>query len=114
MGRQVVVEVFVETRPDVDCKALCSLRQTWDAPDERELPESWSRMPTGSMHVDECRPGDRQSACRRSMRPVGVVHAKKGWQILFRCERCGVELRNRVAHNTLDPDDIETRVRLRT
>jgi hypothetical protein len=59
-----------------------------------------------SKHVDDQRPGDRASACLGPMAPVAVARSKKGWQIVHRCERCGVDRRNRIADATEAPDDI--------
>lgn len=51
----------------------------------------WSR------HMDE-EPGDRRSACRSPMRPIGVeVRADGEWAIIHRCEGCGILRTNRVA-----------------
>ncbi len=51
-----------------------------------------------SRHVDDTRPGDRASACRSLMEPVGVFHRPKGEQVvLHRCRGCGRERHNRVA-----------------
>lgn len=50
-----------------------------------------------SLHVD-VEPGDRLALCRAPMEPVAVIaHARKGWQIVHRCTRCGSTGRNRVA-----------------
>ena len=58
-----------------------------------------------SRHLD-VRPGDRASACGGPMAPVAVRHAgRKGWQLLHRCERCGVVRANRVAGGTRQPDE---------
>jgi RNHCP domain-containing protein len=65
-----------------------------------------------SQHVDDARPGDRASTCRGAMRPIAIARAKKGWQIVHRCERCGVERKNRVAEGTVVPDDIDAIVAL--
>ena len=55
-----------------------------------------------SFHVDNL-PGDRNSDCRGLMKPVGVqYHSKKGWQIVQRCQKCGMEKVNRTA-----PDDMD-------
>jgi len=62
--------------------------------------------------VDLDRPGDRKSVCRGLMRPLGMVFSKKGWQIVFRCERCGARHRNRVATDTDAPDSIDALARL--
>jgi DNA-directed RNA polymerase subunit RPC12/RpoP len=61
----------------------------------------WSR------HVDET-PGDRASACRGPMPPVGVEYrAPKGFVLVHRCERCRALRRNRAA-----PDDVDALVTL--
>ena len=55
-----------------------------------------------SLHVDSM-PGDRNSDCKGLMKPVGVqYHSKKGWQIVHRCQKCGIEKVNRTA-----PDDMD-------
>ena len=54
-----------------------------------------------SLHVDN-QPGDRNNDCQGLMEPVGIrYHSKKGWQIIHRCKKCGIEKVNRAA-----PDDI--------
>jgi hypothetical protein len=51
-----------------------------------------------SRHVDGRRPGDRASACRSLMAPVGTFFRRKGEQVvLHRCRGCGLERHNRVA-----------------
>ncbi len=61
----------------------------------------WSR------HVDGARPGDRAATCGGPMRPVGLDHrAGKGWMVVHRCEQCGRTRRNRVARDTVQPDDL--------
>ncbi len=65
-----------------------------------------------SVHVD-VRPGDRASGCRGVMRAAGLVYRrKKGWQIVHRCARCGAEAVNRVAEDTIQPDDVRAVARL--
>jgi hypothetical protein len=47
------------------------------------------------------------------MRPVGIeYHHKKGYQIVHQCASCGVQHRNKVARNTIQPDDIEELITL--
>jgi hypothetical protein len=37
------------------------------------------------------------------MKPIGVhYHSKKGWQIIHRCQMCGVEKANRAAPDNVD------------
>lgn len=51
-----------------------------------------------SKHVDRSHPGDRASACRSLMQPIGVTTRSNGEQMLIhRCLGCGAERRNRVA-----------------
>ncbi|MBI4727102.1 RNHCP domain-containing protein [candidate division TA06 bacterium] len=57
-----------------------------------------------SLHVDFL-PGNRQNTCRGLMSPVGIRNSKKGYQIVFRCCRCGSNGVNLVAENTIQPDD---------
>jgi len=53
-----------------------------------------------SKHVDND-PGDRASTCLGLMSPSGLDQSgKKGFIILHRCEKCGIEKRNKAA-----PDD---------
>jgi DNA-directed RNA polymerase subunit RPC12/RpoP len=59
-----------------------------------------------SLHVDIV-PGDRRNPCRGLMAPVGLRDGKKGFQIAFRCRRCGVSGVNRIAEDTLQPDDFD-------
>jgi hypothetical protein len=59
-----------------------------------------------SLHVDR-EPGDRASRCFGVMDAVAVVRTKKGWQLIHRCRRCGVEHANRTAVDTDQPDEVE-------
>jgi len=63
-----------------------------------------------SKHLDASHPGDRASDCGGAMRPIDVVRSKKGWQVVHRCERCGVVRRNRTAESTAAPDDIRAMI----
>jgi hypothetical protein len=56
----------------------------------------WSR------HLDNV-PGDRASSCGGAMQAVAVDYSgAKGFIVVHRCRRCGVERRNRAA-----PDDTD-------
>ena len=58
-----------------------------------------------SLHLDVL-PGDRASECGGLMAPVGLKWAGgKGWQLVHRCEACGVVRHNRVAGGHRQPDD---------
>lgn len=49
-----------------------------------------------SVHVD-ITPGDRLNECKGMLKPINVVDNKKGRQIVYRCTKCGKEVRNIVA-----------------
>ena len=57
-----------------------------------------------SLHVDIF-PGDRANECKGMLVPVNVVQtSKKGQVIIYKCNKCGMEVRNIVAED----DDRET------
>lgn len=59
-----------------------------------------------SKHVDDT-PGDRASPCHGLMQPVGLRwHSQKGYQLVHRCLRCREMRVNRIAEESLQPDDI--------
>ncbi len=65
-----------------------------------------------SRHVDIL-PGDRKDECGGLMKPVGIKYkAGKGYQIVHRCLKCGVEKANRVTESSVQPDDIEMIIKL--
>ena len=50
-----------------------------------------------SNHVDNM-PGDRQEECHGKLKPVGVeLDSKKGYVIIFKCEKCGKIRKNKAA-----------------
>ena len=50
-----------------------------------------------SLHVD-ITPGDRENKCRGLLVPVNVeINKKKGEVIVYKCNKCGQEVRNIVA-----------------
>lgn len=54
-----------------------------------------------SKHVDRDGPGDRLSSCKGILKPVAIDQdAKKGFVIVYECEKCRKSSRNRAA-----PDD---------
>ena len=60
-----------------------------------------------SLHTDNI-PGDRMNACHGLMKPVDICfHGKKGYQLVHRCQTCGVEKRNRLALDSDCPDDMD-------
>jgi hypothetical protein len=42
-----------------------------------------------SLHLD-VNPGDRDADCGGILRPVGIKTGKKGIQIVYKCEKCGI------------------------
>lgn len=60
-----------------------------------------------SKHVDVF-PGDRQNPCGGVLVPVSAQpHPKKGFVILYRCEKCGATVKNKAALTGVEPDDME-------
>lgn len=59
-----------------------------------------------SLHVDAEVPGDRKSKCQGVIFPVGLEKTgKKGFQIIFRCQKCGTTSRNKAAlDDPIQPD----------
>jgi DNA-directed RNA polymerase subunit RPC12/RpoP len=50
-----------------------------------------------SIHIDIF-PGDRENDCLGMLEPINVIEtAKKGQVIVYRCKKCGNEVRNIVA-----------------
>jgi hypothetical protein len=56
-----------------------------------------------SKHVDNT-PGDRASTCMGMMKPVRIEGTVGQYDIIYVCEKCGFEKRNRVSNN----DNFET------
>lgn len=53
-----------------------------------------------SLHVDN-KPGDRAATCKGVLRPAASDYSgKKGHIIIYKCDSCGIEKRNKLA-----PDD---------
>ncbi|QQG37556.1 MAG: RNHCP domain-containing protein [Candidatus Kaiserbacteria bacterium] len=48
-----------------------------------------------SKHVDQ-NPGDRAEACGGTMAPIRVEGGTDAYVLIHRCEKCGVEKRNKV------------------
>ena len=64
------------------------------------------------MHVDDARPGDRLADCLGLMQPVDIVRKRKGLQIVHRCTRCGKVQPNKIAADTLQPDELDALLEL--
>ena len=65
-----------------------------------------------SQHLDVV-PGDRASSCKGMMEPLAIKHnSNKGLQLVHRCTNCGVLRANRIASDTVQPDDLDALMRL--
>ena len=66
-----------------------------------------------SLHVD-INPGDRACDCGGILEPVSAVpDPKKGYIIVYRCEKCGATVRNKAAYPAkVQPDDINLLIKL--
>lgn len=60
-----------------------------------------------SKHVD-VNPGDRQEECHGLLKPIGLDINKKGYVIIFKCEKCGQIRRNKAAED----DDMDKIIKL--
>lgn len=66
-----------------------------------------------SLHVDIL-PGDRANTCGGLLVPVRTEpDARRGFLIIFRCQRCGATVRNKAAHGAkIQPDNSELLISL--
>lgn len=66
-----------------------------------------------SLHVDIV-PGDRAADCGGWLVPIAAeVDARRGYIIIYRCEKCGAIKRNRAAHDAkVQPDNIDLLIML--
>ena len=63
-----------------------------------------------SKHVDK-NPGDREETCHGILEPIGIeTNSKKGYVIIFKCKKCGMIRKNKVAED----DDIDLIIKLST
>lgn len=52
-----------------------------------------------SKHVDK-NPGDRAEKCHGILEPIGIdTNSKKGYIIIFKCKKCGMIRKNKVAED---------------
>ena len=52
-----------------------------------------------SLHVD-ITPGDRLNECKGLLEPINIIEtSKKGKVIIYRCKKCGQEVKNVVAND---------------
>ena len=61
-----------------------------------------------SKHVDK-NPGDREETCHGILEPIGIdTNSKKGYVIIFKCKKCGIIRKNKVAED----DDMDLIIKL--
>ena len=61
-----------------------------------------------SKHVDNM-PGDREAECRGLLKPIQVeLDSKKGYVIIYKCEKCGAIRKNKSAID----DDMDLLIQL--
>lgn len=61
-----------------------------------------------SKHVDNM-PGDREAECRGLLKPIQVeLDSKKGYVIIYKCEKCGAIRKNKSAID----DDMDLLIKL--
>lgn len=59
-----------------------------------------------SLHVDDRVPGDRNSKCHGIMPAYRIkFNSKKGWQLVQKCQKCGIERVNKIAEDDVQADD---------
>ena len=61
-----------------------------------------------SKHLD-INPGDRAEDCHGILKPIGVeINSKKGYMIIFKCQKCGERRKNKAAKD----DDMNLIIKL--
>lgn len=59
-----------------------------------------------SKHVDNT-PGDRKSTCGALMLPIDLIYTgNKGYQIVHQCSACKKVQKNKIAEDTIQPDQL--------
>ena len=66
-----------------------------------------------SIHID-VNPGDRANECHGNLVPIKVEpNPKKGYVIVYKCDKCGEIHRNKAAHEAkTQPDNINLLIKL--
>lgn len=65
-----------------------------------------------SIHID-IMPGDRANPCRGILKPIQTLpDAKKGFIIIYKCEKCGETVRCKAALQGDTPDDTSLLIKL--
>lgn len=65
-----------------------------------------------SIHIDIL-PGDRANPCKGILKPIQTLpDSKKGFIIIYKCEKCGETVRCRAALQGDTPDDMNLLIKL--
>ena len=65
-----------------------------------------------SVHYDN-KPGDRKHSCKGVMIPFSLIYnARKGWQIVHKCKKCGDTKVNKIAEDCSQPDNLDFLIKL--
>ena len=82
-------------------------------PTEHDMPRNHCPFCLHSLHVD-VQPGDRKNRCHGLLMPVEVdTSGRKGYVIVYECEKCGERTRAKAAFkSTVQPDDFDMLVEL--
>lgn len=60
-----------------------------------------------SKHVD-INPGDRANECKGLLKPIGIEKFKNTFKIIYKCEKCGILHKNKIA----DDDNMDLIINL--
>jgi len=75
---------FIKVVEDFECEN-CGERVVGDGYTDHCPKCLWGK------HVDEIVPGDRQSSCKKLMKPVGIIYKNGKFKIHYKCSGCSHE-----------------------
>ncbi|MFZ5480339.1 MAG: RNHCP domain-containing protein [Myxococcota bacterium] len=104
-------EAQVRTNPIQRDEAFRCVTCGFDVPKGGRRPRDHCPRCLHSMHVDVV-PGDRAAGCGGVLVPVELVVTGPDRLLLYRCDRCGMERRNRVLDDVETPDEAEALAKL--
>lgn len=94
----------VRTNPIARDEAFCCQHCARDVPIGGRRPRDHCPWCLHSLHVDVV-PGDRAARCGGLLVPEALQPGDRGLDILYRCQACGTERKNRVLADLEVPDD---------